>query len=297
MRNILGRVGRFGVTAIVVVIAAIVGWRLWIYYMTEPWTRDGRVSADVVQVAPDVSGLVSSVLVRDNQPVHVGDLIFRVDRARFALALQQADAALSSRLAALREATLEATRYRSLSNVEVSQEKQQQTEAALKQAAAAYQQAEADQQVAKLNLDRTEVSAPVNGIITNFHLQPGDYVSAGKPVTALVDTDTLRVDGYFEETKLAAIHPGDPVTVRLMGEEAPLSGHVESIAGGIEDRERAASDNLLANINPTFSWVRLAQRVPVRVTLDHVPEGLRLLPGRTATVIVHSNALASVAQR
>ena len=287
MRTVLARLGRFGVTLIVVVAALAVGWRLWVYYMTEPWTRDGRVRADVVGVAPDVSGLVAEVLVRDNQSVRNGDVIFRVDRARFDLAVQQAQAAVASRLAALQEAQREATRYGALSNIAVSQEKQQQTEAALQQAAATYQQAQADLGVARLNLERTEVKAPVNGIITNFDLRPGDYVTAGHPVTALVDTDTIHVDGYFEETKLPSIQPGDAATIRLMGGEPPLSGRVESIAGAIEDRERTASGSLLANINPTFSWVRLAQRIPVRIALDRPPANVRLLPGRTATVIVH----------
>jgi RND family efflux transporter MFP subunit len=283
----LAGLGRFGVTVAVVAVAAFVAWRLWTYYMVEPWTRDGRVRADVVGVAPDVTGLVAEVLVKDNQAVRAGDVILRVDRARFEFAVQQAQATAESRRAALQEAGREAARYSSLSNVSVSQEKQQQTQTALQQAAAAYQQAQADLALANLNLERTEVKAPVNGVITNFDLRPGDYVTAGHPVTALVDTDSIHVDGYFEETKLGAIHPGDKATVQLLGGEPALSGRVDSIAGAIEDRERGASANLLANINPTFSWVRLAQRVPVRVALDPVPAGVRLIPGRTATVIIH----------
>ncbi|HEY0523420.1 MAG TPA: HlyD family secretion protein [Stellaceae bacterium] len=277
--------GRVAVTAIVIAIAAVVGWQLWVYYMDEPWTRDGRVRADVVGVAPDVSGLVSDVPVRDNQQVHTGDVIFRIDRARFELAVEQADAIVAARRATLDEALREMNRYRNLNSLAVSQEKQQQTEAAAKEAEAAYRQAVADRAVAQLNLDRTAVAAPVNGVVSNFDLRPGDYVSVGKPVAALVDTDTLRVEGYFEETKLPRIRIGDPVAVHLMGDRAALHGHVESIAGGIEDRERSAG-SLLPNINPTFSWVRLAQRVPVRVVLDDVPPGVRLIAGRTATVAV-----------
>jgi RND family efflux transporter MFP subunit len=291
--------GRFAVTAVVAVAAAIVGWQLWAYYMDEPWTRDGRVRADVVGVAPDVSGLVSDVAVRDNQQVRTGDVVFRIDRARFDLALEQADATVASRRATLDEALREMNRYRNLSSLAVSQEKQQQTEAAAKEAEAAYRQAVADRAVAQLNLDRTAVIAPVNGVITNFDLRPGDYVSVGKPIAALVDTDTLRVEGYFEETKLPRIRVGDPVAIHLMGERAALRGHVESIAAGIEDRERSAGSSLLPNVNPTFSWVRLAQRVPVRVALDDVPAGVRLLAGRTATVTVlpAGGARTSVAGR
>ena len=147
--------------------------------MTEPWTRDGRVRADVVQIAPDVNGLVAAVLVRDNQTVHAGDVLFRVDRARFDLAVQQAEAVVASRLASMQEAAREAERYRSLPDIAVSQEKQQQTQATLQQASAAYQQAQADLGVARLNLERTDVKASVNGIITNFDLRPGDYVTTG----------------------------------------------------------------------------------------------------------------------
>ncbi|MEJ1975885.1 MAG: HlyD family secretion protein [Acetobacteraceae bacterium] len=292
MRHGAALLGRLLVTGIAVAIAVVVSSRLWVYYMDEPWTRDGTVRADVVGVAPDVSGLVGDVLVHDNETVTKGQPILRIDRARFELALRQAEAVVASRRATLVEAVLEANRYAALNSLSVSQEKQEQTASGRDEAAAAYQQAVADRDVAQLNLDRSEVVAPVNGIITNFDLQPGNYVTAGHAVTALVDTDSLRVEGYFEETKLASIHVGDPVSVRLIGEKTLLHGHVQSVAGGIEDRERSEGANLLANVNPTFSWVRLAQRVPVRVTLDAVPPGLILLPGRTATVAVEPKTAA-----
>lgn len=286
MKTLLPMLGRLTLTAVAVTIAAVIGWQLWVYYMEEPWTRDGRVRADVVGVAPDVSGLVSEVLVHENQSVHKGDLLLRIDRARFALALQQADAAAASRRAALDEAIRERDRYASLSSIAVSQQKQQQMDAAAKAAEAGYQEALADRAIAKLNLDRTAVTAPVSGTITNFTLRPGDYVPAGKAVAALIDSDTFHVDGYFEETKLARIGIGDRVVVHLMGEPRSIYGHIESIAAGIEDRERGAGSNLLPDVNPTFSWVRLAQRVPVRVELDAVPPKIRLVAGRTATVVV-----------
>lgn len=277
---------RLAVTTLAVAAAAFVGWRLWDTYMEAPWTRDGRVRADVIGVTPDVSGLVAEVLVRDNQAVRRGDPVFRVDRARFEVAVRQADAVVASRLAALQESVREANRYQQLTNAAVSQEKQQQTQTAQAQAAAAFQQAQADRDAAMLNLTRAEVTAPANGIVSNFDLRPGDYVNAGKPVFALIDTDTLHVEGYFEETKLARIHPGDPVRVRLIGGGAVLRGTVESIAGGIEDRDRQAGSNLLASVNPTFNWVRLAQRIPVRVALDAGQPTADLVVGRTATVEV-----------
>jgi len=166
----------------------------------------------------------------------------------------------------------------------------QQKEAALEEAVANYQQAMADREVAALNLKRSEVTSPVDGTVTNVALEPGDYVTVGRGVIALIDSATLRVEGYFEETKLPRIHVGDRVQVRLMGEQQTLSGHVVSIAAGIADRERSDSPDLLASVNPTFSWVRLAQRVPVRVKLDDLPTNVDLVLGRTATVAVTAAA-------
>ena len=286
MKPAVGTLVRVGITMLAAAVAYVIGWQLWQYYVGQPWTRDGRVRADVVGVAADVSGLVSEVLVRDNQPVRRGDTLFRIDPARFELALRQAEAVVASRRANLDEKVREANRYGQLSDVSVSRERQEQATAAVQQAMADHQQAVADRDVAKLNLDRAQVTAPVDGTVTNLELRPGEYLAAGRAVVAVVDAASLRVDGYFEETKLPRIHVGNPVTVHLMGESAAIRGHVESIAAGIEDRELAASASLLANVNPTFSWVRLAQRIPVRIALDDVPKSVRLVAGRTATVVV-----------
>lgn len=286
MKSALASFGRFLITTIVVLAAVAVGYRLWVYYMVEPWTRDGRVRADVVAVAPDVSGFVTEVLVHDNQPVRRGDVLFRIDRARFELALRQAEAVVAGRAASLEQANLDLRRYRALTTDAVSQQKQEEVRATQLVAQASHAQAIADRDLAQLNLDRSEVHASVNGTITNMDLRPGTYVTAGRGIMALVDTDTLRVEGYFEETKLARIRVGDPVSIRLMGDNTMLTGRVESIAAGIEDRDRTAGNSLLANVNPTFNWVRLAQRVPVRITLEKVPPGVVLVTGRTATVEV-----------
>lgn len=288
--RVLAGAGRMAVTAIAVGVAAVIGWQLWVYYLEAPWTRDGRVRADVVRLAADVSGLVSEVSVHENQTVRRGDLLFRIDPIRFQLALRQADANVASKLAEAQEAGRETNRYNALSSLSVSQEQQQRRAASAAEANAAYQQALADRDIAALNLVRSEVRAPVNGYVANFSMRPGDYVDAGKPVFALIDSDSFHVDGYFEETKLPRIKVGDPARVQLVGERAAIEGHVESIAGGIADRERQGSDDLLANVNPTFNWVRLAQRVPVRIAVDHVPAGLRLVVGRTATVVVMSGS-------
>jgi multidrug resistance efflux pump len=275
---------RFFVTLIVVTLAGLVVWQLWIYYMLDPWTRDGRVRADIVEVAPDVSGLIAQVFIHDNQAVHTGDPLFQIDPVRFQLALRQTIASVTKAKATLNQAESDARRVNGLSGNAISAQSRDQSNTNVLQADAAYQSAVADQAVAQLNLDRATVRATVNGIITNFSMQPGDYVTAGNAVAALVDPDSLYVDGYFEETKLPRIAIGDTARVTLLGGSPAITGHVQSIAAGIADTEREDSPNLLANINPTFTWVRLAQRVPVRIQLDHVPAGIRLIAGLTATV-------------
>lgn len=274
---------RIFVTLIVVALAVVAANRLWVHYEMEPWTRDGRVRADIVQVAPDVSGLVTQVLVHDNQPVVIGTPLFRVDTPRYRLAVSQAAANVASQIAQLTQARREAQRNRALGDL-VAGEVREQGDAKVAQLAAVLDQARVALATAQLNLARTEVRASVAGTVSNLDLRPGDYATAGHPEFAIIDRKSLHIIGYFEETKLPRIHVGDPVQVRLMGNDRVIAGHVESIAGGIEDRDRSAGANLLANINPTFSWVRLAQRIPVRVAIDRMPAGETLVVGRTATV-------------
>lgn len=254
LRRLVLNSGRPLMTLLIVAVALVAGRGLWAYYQEAPWTRNGRVRADVVTIAPDVSGLVSEVLVHDNQTVKRGDELFRIDPDRFELALAQADAATASRMAQMDEANRESARYEQLNQLSVSKETQEQRLTNAEAAAAAYRQAVADRAVAQLNLKRSMVISPVDGTVTNVQLEPGDYITIGKGVIALVDRATLRIEGYFEETKLPKIQPGDRVQVRLMGEPRLLTERVESIAAGIADRERTDSPDLLANINPTFNW-------------------------------------------
>ena len=285
MKSLLIQFIRPLITLSVVALAVVLLWPMIVHYQSDSWTRDGRVRADVVQVAADVSGLVTTVRVTDNQMVHKGDILFVVDHDRYALACTQAEALLAKQRATLHQAQREDVRNRALGNL-VATETLEQGQDRVEEAKAALQQARSNLDVARLNLARTQVRAAVDGMITNLTLRPGDYATAGQPRLALIDTGTLHVDGYFEETKLRFIAVGDPVTVHLMGEDADIKGHVESFAGGIEDRERGPSASLLSNVNPTFSWIRLAQRVPVRIALDRIPQGMRLIAGRTATVTV-----------
>jgi multidrug resistance efflux pump len=276
---------RVAVTLAVLACASLAAHWLWTRYQVEPWTRDGRVRAEVVQVAPDVSGLVTQVLVRDNQPVHKGQVLFVLDRPRYQIALAQAEAAIASQQSQLAEAEREDRRNQALGDL-VTTEAVQQGASKVEELKAALQQARVNRDLARLNLERTTVTASVDGSVTNLELRPGDYLTAGRSALALIDAETLHVDGYFEETKLERIRVGDRVQIRLMGVNGDLFGRVDSIAGGIADRERGPSGDLLANVNPTFSWVRLAQRIPVRIELDRVPPNVGLIAGRTATVTV-----------
>ena len=273
------------VTAIAVLVAIYAGWRVWQHYEFDPWTRDGRVRADVVQVAPDVSGLVTAVMVQDNQDVHAGDVLFEIDRARYQLALDHAQAALASSKVALEQAESEYRRNKSLGQL-VSTEDLEQSNTRLEQSQANLTQATVQVHVAQLNLQRSQVRAAADGRVTNLDLRQGSYANAGHPLMALIDAHSFYIDGYFEETKLPRIHVGDKAEITLMGEKQKIAGHVESISLGIAERDRTTGTDLLPNVNPTFNWVRLAQRIPVRIKIDKVPDGVLLVAGRTATVSV-----------
>lgn len=321
---------RFLITATVVVLAVLLGHVLWKRYLYAPWTRDGRVRAEVVRVAPDVSGLVERVAVVDNQFVHKGDVLFVVDQARFRNAQAQAQANLAAAEASARAAGAnisaalasaqakqaeyrmyaeQAARRQQIGNV-ISQEARNdaaatasaaranwqqaqagghQASAAREQAAAAVEQAQVALDRASLDLARTEVRAPVDGYVTNLDVRVGDYAATGAARLALIDAHGYYLYGYFEETKLPQLRVGDPVDVRLMAGGVHLKGTITGIAHGITDRDNPAGGDLLADVNPTFNWVRLAQRVPVRIAIDpaSVPQGMVLAAGMTATIEVH----------
>lgn len=284
-KKILAATGRIGITLLATAGAIYVGMQLWQHYEVAPWTRDGRLKAYVVQVAPDVTGQVTKVYVHDNQLVKAGDPLFDLDRARFELALRQANAQVTAAEAALAQTGRENKRNTELDDL-VSQETREQGRTRGDQANAALAQAMVARDMAKLNLERTRITAAASGTVTNLDLREGSYATAARPVMALVDSSSFYVEGYFEENKLPGIALGDRVDVILMGTQQPIHGRVESIASGIADRDRTMGANMLPNVNPTFNWVRLAQRIPVRVALDPVPANVRLVAGLTATVKV-----------
>ncbi|CAH9018017.1 HlyD family secretion protein [Candidatus Nitrosacidococcus sp. I8] len=320
---------RFCITTIVVIIAVIAAWLLWNHYMYSPWTRDARVYAEVVKVAPDVSGLITHVTVKDNQQVRQGDLLFEIDQERFQHAVDQAQASLNMAKVSVKvaDAEIKATKdsaaaaqttylmhhqesdRRRNMNKYATQEEQMNTEAIARAAYAQWQAALANHDqakankvkvladiesaevalaITKLDLARSKIYAPIGGYITNLDVYIGEYAHAGQAYMALVSRHNIWIYGYFEETKLLDIRVGNKADVRLMS-GARFKGSVESIARGIIDNQNRRGVNLLADVNPTFNWVRLAQRIPVRIKIDYntVPQDLLLAAGLTATVILH----------
>jgi multidrug resistance efflux pump len=285
MKLLLLALLRWSITTLLVFAAAVVAIWLWHRYETAPWTRDGHVYADVVRVSPDIGGLVTEIQVHDNERVSKGQLLFVIDRPRYTDALEQADAAIASARATLEQAKRVARRDRALGDL-VATEAREEDDAKVQTSLAALNQALAARSTAQLNLHRTAVAASVNGYVTNLSLRPGDYLGAGTQALAMIDLDSIRIEGYFEETKLRHITVGDQARIRLMGDDDDMIGHVESIAGGIADDQRSNSPNQLPTVNPTFTWVRLAQRIPVRIHVDRMRPGTRLISGRTATVTI-----------
>jgi RND family efflux transporter MFP subunit len=258
--------------------------------MDSPWTRDGRVRANVINVASDVSGIVVAVAVRDNQLVRRGDLLFTVDRERYRLALAKANALLAARKAEMTMRQQDSERRAQLESIVVSAESRDNARSQADSAEAMYLDATVAVNTAKLNLNRTEVRAPVDGYITNLNIHPGDFANAGEAKLAVIDKNSFWVYGYFEETKLHLLHLGDQVEVRLLGSAPVIKGHIESLARGISDHDNPTTRELLSDVNPVFNWVRLAQRVPVRVKLDRLPKNIHLAAGMTCTVIVRPPA-------
>jgi RND family efflux transporter MFP subunit len=275
----------FGLFATVAIFTAavLVGRVLWVHYMDEPWTRDGRVRADIVNVAPDVSGAVVEMPVKDNQFVHKGDLVMDIDPSHYVIAVEQAQATVDERKTELQMRKDDAARRADMDNEVVSKENRDNATHIAASAAAQLEQAEAALDAAKLNLQRTRVVAPVDGYVTNLNTYRGDYAIAGSAKLAIVDSNSFWVYGYFEETKIPHVRVGDKANIMMMS-GGTLQGHVESISRGIYDRDNPESRDLLADVNPTFNWVRLAQRVPVRIHLDDLPNNFLLSAGTTCTV-------------
>jgi multidrug resistance efflux pump len=272
------------ITLATIAVAVVLGRAMWDAYMRAPWTRDGTVRAYIVTMAPQVAGEIVQLPVADNQFVHKGDLLMVIDPTNYKIAVSLHEAAVQQAQANTQNVEREAQRRQELTSLAVTKEEKQTYASNAVVAQAQYQQAQANLDQARVNLERTEIRSPVNGWVTNMLAQLGDYGNVGQNEISVVDADSFWVDGYFEETNLEPIRVGDPAEIKLMGYRQIVCGHVDSIARGINVANAQPNGQGLANVNPIFTWVRLAQRIPVRVHIDKVPDGVVLAAGMTAAV-------------
>src|SRR6267142_2507598 len=269
----------------VLVVAALVGARYgWWIYVTSPWTRDGMVRVQVANVAPQISGQIVEVRTHDNQHVHKGDVLYVIEKFDFEVALDNAKATILTREADLAVKKAQYARREALTTLSTSIEEKQQFDGNAKMAEAALASAKAGLSQAEINLQRTEIRSPVDGYVTNLLMRVGDFARAGTPNLSVIDEYSYWIDAYFEETKLANIHVDDPVEATLLGFQDPIKGRIESITGGISAANAASSTQGLPNVDPIFTWVRLAQRIPVRVRIEQVPPEVSLVAGLTCSV-------------
>jgi multidrug resistance efflux pump len=273
-------------TLVAACVAAALGYQAWQYYMGAPWTRDGTVRAYVVKIAPQVAGEIVQLPVADNQFVHKGDLLMLIDPRNYSIAVRQAQAAVEQTKAVADNANAEMIRRLKLNDIAVTQEERQTYISQAATAEASYQSALANLAQARVNYQRTSVRSPVNGFVTNLSAQLGDYADVGALQLSVVNSDSYWIDAYFEETALGRIQEGDAATIKLMGYTPLLRGRVEGLARGINVPNATPDASGLASVNPIFTFVRLAQRVPVRIRIDEVPDGVKLVAGLTATVQV-----------
>ena len=288
-----GRLARFArstlkivATLLILTIAVLAALIIWDFYVASPWTRDGSVRVQVASVAPQVSGQITEIRVVDNQFVHRGDVLYVIDPFDFQVALDTKKAQRRQRAADVQVKRVQAERRAHLTDLATTPEEQQQYAGSATQAQAAFDAAQAEVAQADINLQRTQVRSPVNGYVTNLLLRVGDYAVAGTTNISVIDADSYWIDGYFEETKMAHICIGDRAEAKLMGYRDPIVGQVETVTRGISVANAAPSTQGLPNVNPVYTWVRLAQRVPVRIRITHVPAGVPLVSGMTVTVTI-----------
>lgn len=281
---------RVGVTLSLLLVACVAGVLAWRNFSVAPWTRDGQLMADVVDLAPEVSGRVVALHVGDNQLVQKGDLLYEIEPVDYQIAVASAEATVESRRADQRLKQQQSERRTQLTTLSTSAEEQQSYASAAQVAVAAVAVSLAQLNQAKVDLGRTKVTSPVNGYVTNLQMRVGDTATKGVRTLSIIDSDSFYALGYFEETKLAAIHSGDPAFVALIGFRDAIRGHVEGVARGINTPNAAPGVQGLASVNPVFTWVRLAQRIPVRIHLDQVPPTVLLSSGLTATISVGADA-------
>ncbi|MHC4081531.1 MAG: efflux RND transporter periplasmic adaptor subunit [Planctomycetota bacterium] len=281
---------KYLVTGVVVIVAVVVLGLKYRDYVFNPWTRNGQVQATVIQITPRVSGPIVSLPIVDNQFVNAGETLFEIDPRTYQAEVAQAQAQLQQANVEVDDARDEADRGQRLRDKDkgaISEQEVISRQNALRAAQATALAAEAALQEAELNLEFTTVKAPVDGYVTNLNLRLGSQAVVNQPALALVDVNSYWVYGFFKETSIKGIARGDHAVVTLMSyPDTPLNGRVDSLGWGIAQDDGSTGPDLLPNIAPTFEWIRLAQRVPVLIHLDEVPDEVTLRVGTTASVLV-----------
>jgi len=290
LRKAVGRfmlgAGKHLATLGIALVAILISVATWQHYVTAPWTRNGSVRVQVANVAPQVAGKIVELRVADNQFVHKGDILYVIDPFDFEVAVRVAKALVDQRAADLEVKQAEFDRRQHLSDLATTPEEQQIFAGNAAQAKAAYEAAVHQLAQAQLNLKRTSVASPVDGYITNLLLRAGDYAVIGTSNISVIDSNSFWIDGYFEETKMARVCIGDRAEAQLVGYARPVLGHVATVTRGISVSNAAAGTQGLPTVDPIYTWVRLAQRVPVRLAIDAVPPDVPLVSGMTATVTI-----------
>lgn len=279
------------ISTILLIVALFCAYLFWRVYWIYPWTRDAQVRSHVVRLAARVSGpVVESKIKEDNKFVNEGDLLFVIDPATFQQRVYQARSDLDAFIAHKVETQLEIQRRVKIDAPFIADEELTIYKHRFKAAEADALAAEAALRLAELYLQYTHVYAPATGYITNLDVYVGDYIIAGNPVLSLVESEKFYIEGYFKETQLFGVQVGDLVDIRLMGYyHRPFKGTVTSISRGIKRRNSDIGIDLLASVNPNLDWIRLAQRIPVRVSIDELPKGILLSVGMTATLVIKSS--------
>lgn len=289
MKALIRKIARYAITILLVIIAVVIIFRAWVFYTESPWTRDARFAADVVAISPDVTGLITEVPVHDNQLVKKGDTLFVVDRPRYQKALDQAQADVEYYQALVNEKRREAGRRNQLGTSAMSREAIEQSNNDLQTSEHQLAKSVATRDLAKIDLERTTVKAPSDGWVTNLNVYQGEFITRGSVAVALVQQHSFYVLAYLEETKLHGVEKGFRAEVTPLGSNIVLRGTVDSVAAGVTNSSSSVDSKGMATVDSNLEWVRLAQRVPVRIRLDQQP-GNRFPAGTTATVVITGQA-------
>ncbi|WP_312984021.1 p-hydroxybenzoic acid efflux pump subunit AaeA [Atlantibacter sp.] len=285
MKALTRKISRTAITLALVALAFVAIFRAWVYYTESPWTRDARFSADVVAIAPDVAGLITQVMVHDNQLVKKDQVLFTIDQPRYQKALEEAEADVSYYQALAAEKRREAGRRNKLGIQAMSREEIEQSNNVLQTVLHQMARAQATRDLAKLDLERTVIRAPADGWVTNLNVYAGEFITRGSTAVALVKQHSFYVLAYMEETKLEGVRPGFRAEITPLGSNRVLRGTVDSVAAGVTNASSSNDGKGMASVDSNLEWVRLAQRVPVRIRLDEQTGNL-FPAGTTATVVI-----------